>query len=394
VTIREDSSESQVTAEVAEAQALHAQVVRREASWSALEPSGPGQFSPSALAALDNVVRSATARGMRVILLVQSTPCWASSAPPSIARTCGPGRPSGANSWPPVHPSDFGAFVGFLAQRYGSGLAALEIWNEPDYSGEQFLAGPNKAEHYAALLKAAYPAVKATDPSLPVLAGSIVGPNGGFLGALYAEGIKGYYDGLSVHFYTLTVASLRAIHEVQLQNGDSTPLWLDEFGWTSCWPRQAVQEEQGCVPPSVQAANFVNMTRTLARTPYVAAEIFYKLQDSPAEEFGVIAPNGSRKPSFAAVASVFASPFGAPAPVTVALRDSAGQVIASGSGPVGDFMELEVLSRGVPRYQTIFTLDRFDGYSITLPGALGTHHLTVRVWQYGQGSASASKSKI
>ena len=72
-----------------------------------------------------------------------------------------------------------------------------------------------------------------------MLAGSLVGSNGLFLRALYAAGIKGYYDGLSVHFYNLTLASLRAIHEMQLANGDSKPLWLDEFGWSSCWPRTA-----------------------------------------------------------------------------------------------------------------------------------------------------------
>ena len=70
-----------------------------------------------------------------------------------------------------------------------------------------------------------------------MVAGSLVGSNGAFLRALYAAGIKGYYDGLSVHYYHLTLASLRSIHEVQVANGDTKPLWLDEFGWSSCWPR-------------------------------------------------------------------------------------------------------------------------------------------------------------
>ena len=93
-----------------------------------------------------------------------------------------------------------------------------------------------------------------------------------FLRALYAAGIKGYYDGLAVHFYTLTLASLRSIHEVQLANGDTKPLWLDEFGWSSCWPRYRIQQEQACVTPQIQARNITNMFRALARTPYVAAD--------------------------------------------------------------------------------------------------------------------------
>ena len=55
------------------------------------------------------------------------------------------------------------------------------------------------------MLRAAYPAIKQANPSVPVLAGSLVGSNGVFLRALYAAGIKGYYDGLAVHFYNLTL---------------------------------------------------------------------------------------------------------------------------------------------------------------------------------------------
>ncbi len=94
-----------------------------------------------------------------------------------------------------------------------------------------------------------------------------MGSNGAFLRALYAAGIKGYYDGLSVHFYNLVLASLRYIHEVQLQNGDHTPLWLNEFGWSSCWPRQRVQQEQGCVTKQVQAANLANVFRSTRTHP-------------------------------------------------------------------------------------------------------------------------------
>jgi hypothetical protein len=393
VTINGGGTRAQVDREITEAKELHAQAVRIDVSWAALQPSA-GQLAPAALAALDNVVRTAVGNGVKVIMLVQSTPCWASSAPPRIERACVPGGSSDADAWAPQRPADFGAFVAGLTQRYRGALAAIEVWNEPDYSGEQYLAGPNKAQNYAAILKAAYTAIKSVDASLPVLGGAIVGPNGGFLDALYANGIKGYYDGLAVHFYTLTIASLRAIHEVQLQNGDTTPLWLDEFGWSSCWPRQKTQAEQGCVTQRVQATNLVNMTRALARTPYVAAEVFYKLRDSSGEDFGVGREHGGHKRSFAAVAHVFASPFGDPAGVTLKLRRSGRTVLASGSAAVGDYMELEVLHQGVPRYRTIFVLDRFNRFSITLPAAVGTRRLLVRVWQYGKGVSSAAQRRI
>jgi hypothetical protein len=380
--------------EIASARALHAQVVRVDVRWSVLEPHGSGQIEPGAQAFLDRLVGDAAAAGIRVIVTADSTPCWASSAPGAALRGCVAGESSRANAWPPANPSTYASFVAYLAARYGTRLAAIEIWNEPDQANEDYFAGPEKPKRYAAILRAAYPAIKQANPEVPVLAGSLVGSNGVFLRALYAAGIKGYYDGLAVHFYNLTLGSLRAIHETQLANGDDAPLWLDEFGWASCWPRQKTQQEQACVTPKIQAANITNMFRSLARTPYVAAAVLYGLQDGGREDFGVLNAQGARKPAFAALAQVLASPFGAPSPVTLSLRRRGGAVLASGSGPVGDFMQLEALQGSVPRYRALFTLDRFNRYSIPLPRVLGTHGLTVRVYQYWQGSAADTQRNI
>jgi hypothetical protein len=380
--------------EIDTARALHARVVRVDVPWSVLEPQGPGRIEPSAQAFLDRLVGDAAARGIRVIATAESTPCWASSAPASLLRRCVPGGSSRANAWPPVDPSAYASFVAYLAARYGTRLAAIEVWNEPDQANEDYFAGPEKPQRYAALLRAAYHAIKQANPNVPVLAGSLVGSNGVFLRALYAAGIKGYYDGLAVHFYNLTLGSLRAIRETQLANGDDKPLWLDEFGWTSCWPHRKIQQEQACVTPKVQATNITNVFRSLAHTPYVAAELIYKLQDSANEDFGVLTAKGARKPAFVALAGVLASSFGAPSPVTLSLSRRHGGVLASGSGPVGDYMQLEVLQGSVLRYRALFTLDRFNRYSIPLPRMLGTHGLTVRVFQYWQGSGHDAKRSI
>jgi polysaccharide biosynthesis protein PslG len=380
--------------EIAAARALHAKLVRIAVPWSTLEPRGPGQLEPRALAFLDRLVGDAAAGGIRVIATVYSTPCWASSAPPALLRRCVPGAAGKAAAWPPRNPSDYASMVGYLAGRYGTQLAAIEVWNEPDQSNEDYFAGPEKPQRYAAILRAAYPAIKQVNPGVLVLAGSLVGSNGVFLRALYAAGIKGYYDGLAVHFYNLLLGSLRAIHETQLANGDDTPLWLDEFGWSSCWPQHRIQQEQGCVTPRVQAANITNTFRSLARTPYVAAEVLYKLQGAASEDFGVQGEHGARKPAFAALARVLTSPFGAPTPVTLSLRRRRGAVVASGSGPVGDYMQLEALQGRVPRYRALFTLDRFNRYSIPLPRVLGTHGLTVRVYQYWAGSGGDAQRSI
>jgi hypothetical protein len=385
---------AEIQDELAAAMELHAQVVRVPVRWSQLEPFGAGRLASRPLALLDQLVSTASADGIKLIMVVDGTPCWASSAPESIERDCTPGRRNEANAWPPREPSAYAAFVAYLAQRYGASLAAIEIWNEPDQANQLYLAGPEKAAHYAALLKAAYPAIKSVAPQVPVLGGSFVGPNGTFLRLLYANGIKGYYDGLAVHFYTLTLAALRITHEVQLQNGDTEPLWLSEFGWSSCLPGRRVEQEQACVTPAVQAANLVNLTRSLARLRYVAAEVFYKLRNSPQEEFGVVTMAGGLKTSFGPLSRAFVSPLGNPSPVVLNLRRHAGRVIASGSAPVGDFLELEVLKHGKLRYQSIFTLDNFDRYTISLPRVLGTHGLLVRVFEYGEGVRRATRRHV
>jgi Cellulase (glycosyl hydrolase family 5) len=393
-SVESNSTPAEANGLIAVAKQLHAKLIRVEVSWAVLEPLAPGQLEAHALAYTDRVVQDAAAAGIGVVLLVEDTPCWASSAPANVLSRCQPTRPTAATSWPPAQPSDYAAFVAFLAGRYGAQLAAIEVWNEPDQANEAYFAGPDKAQRYAALLRAAYPAIKQANPSVAVLAGALVGSNGAFLRAMYAAGVKGYYDGLAVHYYNLTLASLRSIREVQLANGDTTPLWLDEFGWTSCWPHRRIEQEQGCVTAQVQAQDIANTFRALARMPYVAAAILYRLRDSPGEEFGVLTTSGRRKPSFAALAAVLASPLGAVSKATIALRRQGRHVLASGSGPVGDFMELEAFQGSVLRYRAFFTLDRFNRYAIGLPAALGTHGLRVRVYQYGAGTSRDAQASI
>jgi hypothetical protein len=389
-----DSTPAQADGSTAAARALHTQVVRVEVPWAVLEPHGANRIDPHALSFTDRLVRDAATNGIRVITTVDGTPCWASSAPASLLRSCLPGRASKANAWPPRNPTDYASVVAYLAQRYGTRLAAIEVWNEPDQANQAYFAGPEKPRRYAAILRAAYPAIKRASPNVPVLAGSLVGSNGVFLRALYAAGIKGYYDGLAVHFYTLTLASLRSIREVQLANGDTKPLWLDEFGWSSCWPRYRIQQEQACVTPQIQTRNIADIFRSLARTPYIAAEMLYKLQGSPQEDFGVLSSSGTRKPAAAALSGVLASPFGQVSPITLSLRRRSGRVLASGAGPVGDFMELEAFQGSLLRYRALFVLNRFNRYAITLPAALGTSSLQIRVYQYWAGVGKATQRSI
>lgn len=387
------NGQSQADREIALAQQLHAKVVRVEMPWDVLEPARPNRLAPRPLAFTDRLVADASADGIKVIMTADATPCWASSAPRALVAACRASDPGLAEAWPPTKPAAYAAYVAFLAGRYGPDLAAIEIWNEPDEANQLYFAGPDKARRYASILRSAYPAIKLADPAVTVLAGSLVGSNGAFLRALYEAGIKGYYDGLAVHFYSLTLASLRSIRTAQLAAGDTKPLWLDEFGWGTCLPRRT-QQGLPCVTQQVQAANVTNTFRSLAHTSYVAAATIFKLQDGAGIEFGLLTAEGKPKLAFGALAGVLASPFGPVTRTTVSLRRSGNQIVVSGSAPVGDFMELEAFQGVTLRYRAVFTLDRFNRYSLVLPVVLGTSGLRVDVYRYGSGPASATDSSI
>ena len=119
-----------------------------------------------------------------MIVTADSTPCWASSAPASLLRKCVPGGSSKANAWPPTEPLRLRELRRLPGRALGTHLAAIEVWNEPDQANEDYFAGPEKPQRYAAILRAAYPAIKQADPACRCSAGSLVGSNGVFLRAL------------------------------------------------------------------------------------------------------------------------------------------------------------------------------------------------------------------
>ncbi len=370
------------------AKALGAQIVRTEIRWNVLEPEGPGQTDATVLRQADALMAGARARGLKVLLTVNGTPCWASAAPASLRGGCGSAdERRRAAMYPPADPSSFAAIAGFVAGRYADVLGAFEVWNEPDQANEFSFAGPDKPRRYAALLKAAYPVVKQAAPGVPVLAGSIVGSNGIFLKALYANGIKGSYDALSVHYYDLVLASLRAIRQTQRAAGDAKPLWLAEFGYTSCLPRPR-QGGHNCVGRQDQGPALVDIHRALARTSYVEAAVVYTMQDTPQYDFGLLDRQGARKPAFAALRAVWATPRGQLRRVQLRVTRGAGQrVIASGRAPVGDVLELDVFQGATLRYRATFRLDRAGRYRLVLPGFV-RRGMTVRVFQFWSGAAA------
>jgi hypothetical protein len=162
-------------------------VVRVPISWRNLAPQRPADPTDPASydfasvdASFDGAVRDAAARGLQVLITVDSAPDWAE----------GPGRPASApqGTWRP-NPADLADFVQAVARRYSGSFDpdgadpqpalpaahALHVWNEPNqdaWLGPQFrgkaIIGP---EQYRGLLNASYNAIKAVNPRMLVVAG-------------------------------------------------------------------------------------------------------------------------------------------------------------------------------------------------------------------------------
>jgi hypothetical protein len=384
LTVQMDSP-VQLYSDLDHAHQLHADIVRTEFQWRAFQPNGPGSLDPTATKIADEFFARARRLHIKVLLTLEGTPCWASSAPANLLAGCvstDPGPP--AASYPPADPGTYARFAAMLAARYGRDLAAIEIWNEPDHQDQYYFAGPDKPRHYAAILRATYPAIKHADRHIQVLAGSLVGANGAFLSALYANGVKGYYDAISVHYYDIVLGSIRAIRSTQLHHGDYKPIWLDEFGWTTCAP-QSTQGGHACVTDRVQASDLSDVFAELSRASYVKGAVIYGLTDYAQYDFGLLTVNQRRKPAFGVVSRIFATHHARLAPVQIHSRIGGGRVTIYGSTPAGDAMELDASIGSSLRWKVTFDPNRFNRFTIRLPASLGTHGINVHVFQYWTG---------
>ena len=342
-----ESTSSDMDRELDLARDSGANVVRVDVGWSSLETDGKGPGGWY-LDKLDRLVAGASARGLKVLPGVLGTPCWASSAPDSLRQGCQTGwwNRDQITMYPPRNNQDFADIAVFIAQRYESKLAAIELWNEPNLSEDRFWIAPDEPKAYAELVKAAYPRLKAAAPSLPVLAGALAYGNDAWVRGMYANGIKGHYDGLAIHPYNTGApragswSGIEWARNLQREAGDNAPLWITEFGWSTCrigsgW----------CVTPAEQAANTTAAFAALAGEPNVKAGIAYNLRnkgtnpDSMEDNFGLVGRDFSPKPGYAALKAALtgttpppSAPPVQPPPATPPTQPAAASPASSTSG--------------------------------------------------------------
>jgi hypothetical protein len=307
---------------------MHANSARVDVAWSSLQTGGRGTINTSYRDRIDQLVAGARARGISLVLTLNETPCWASAAPASLKLACtGSYWNRGVTRYPPTNVADYAWAARWVAARYGTRVAALELWNEPNYNHDGYspLIATDRAATYAAMVRAAYPAAKAAAPALPVLVGALSFGDDTFLKALYARGIGRVHDGISVHPYNEWrapgaahdaryymydyVQGLTAIHAAMLAAGDRSPVWITELGWTTC----ALGTGRWCVTQQQQASYVAAAATMAARWPWVRAFIAYNLRDkgtNPADSehnFGLVRRDYTPKPALSTLRTAFAA---------------------------------------------------------------------------------------
>lgn len=180
------------------------------------------------------------------------------------------------SNWQPIQDSEMAAWQAFfqalaahIAQKRAACATpyrvALEIWNEPNLDFQWNYEDVDPVR-YTEMVKRAYRGAEAGDPTIPIVVGSLA-PTGGwpdgramndveFLEAMYANGLSGYFDVISIHNYgfggkpeekTPDIVNFRRaedIYNVMVAYGDGDKsVWSTEFGWLL----DAAEEGVDCV---------------------------------------------------------------------------------------------------------------------------------------------------
>jgi hypothetical protein len=203
-------------------------------SWARSEPV-KGHYDWSWI---DDAVRKSEAHGLKTILRIDRPPAWANG---------------GISTAPPTDPDDLGDFVHALVSHFGNGVAAYQIWNEPNLALEWGNRPPN-ASRYVDLLRIAYVRAKQANPHVIIVSAGLATTNDRsgtalddriYLQEMYNAGAKRYFDVLGANplgfSYSpddttdpngFNFSRIQELHNIMINNGDGgKQVWAMEVGW-------------------------------------------------------------------------------------------------------------------------------------------------------------------
>jgi len=327
----------QIPARIALVKQAKAKVARVDILWNLvapLEPSNPTDPNDPQYdwSRLDAIFTGFAANGITPIVSTYSTPDWAVAGK-------NPRRVSQYNPNAP-RPQQYADFMQAVATRYNGAFIPpgsltplprvrhLEIWNEPNivqffrYNGKSSLA------RYKSLVRAAYPAIKRSDPNAVVIAG-VGGPRSstgdGNIGArTWLTGLTGdkslKFDAYSQHIYPSqgpkftsksylkafpTWNSLPEIYAALNKKRKGMKLYVTEAGYTTArTPFRNVK-----VTPAQQKLYLTQIFALPAvKDPQLATVVWFNLQDNINWPGGLLRASGAKKPAYAAFAAQAGKP--------------------------------------------------------------------------------------
>jgi polysaccharide biosynthesis protein PslG len=238
--------------------------------WSRIEPA-KGQYSWDHV---DAVVNAARARNLKVLAVIAYTPEWARA-------------PGSYFTAPPLNAADYGDFSAQTVRRYVDRVSSWELWNEPNLPLFFGLTAKNGVR-YTELLKAAYPAIKAVQPSSTVVAAGLsrlIGDESppAFMEQMYAAGAKGYFDAAAAHPYVSPGgfatdpdngwSDVGRMHAVMAAHGDGgKKIWMTEIGAPTSDDADGVSQQE-------QARQIIGVLAAAAAYDFSGPGFIYSIRD-------------------------------------------------------------------------------------------------------------------
>lgn len=228
--------------------------IKQQFPWAEIEyrvdpqrPFWDVKNNQNAWAKFDGIVQLAQQYKLRIIARIDSAPMW------SHPKNTSPKAPPDAD-----HMVDFGNFIETFVTRYKGTVAAIQVWNEPNLTGEWATGKPVNAANYTNLLKIAYDAAKKANPDMIVLAAPLATTNEtlayagnlnelDYLQEMYTAGAGAYFDAMAANAYgttyppedepskeKLNFRRVELLRAVMVKNGDANKsVWFNEYGWNA-----------------------------------------------------------------------------------------------------------------------------------------------------------------
>jgi large repetitive protein len=374
---------------------------RESFEWNRVEPTR-GWFD---WAKFDQAVEVARAHHVDILGRLEFSASWASSAPGSASAAARP-------FYAPASNADFAAYATAVVHRYKDRVKVWEIWNEENSA--TFWKPAPSASAYAALLKAAYTAIKAEDPTATVLIGGTVGFDKGFMDGVVAAGAWGSFDALTIHTY-VAVRPESSMMATWLENAKAyvdtkgtKPIWISEFGWSTYTGSGASY----IGVTEARQAEYTARGYLLAARMGVRGIFAYELIEhgtsttSILDNYGLIETGGRPKPAYAALRRIsealdgatsagIASPNAATRVMAASLDSLAGWSAAPLGGGSASIVPTTSRHSGAGAMQLNYSFtSTSSGVELKRNLALPGTPTMVSVWAYGDASANPVYIKL